>query len=416
MIRGVSAPSDPLRVLVAGAGVAGLEAVLALRDLAADRVAVSLLAPGDHFSYRPFAVAEPFGLGHARHVPLTSIARDLDVNWTRDALAEVDDAAGQARTASGELLSFDALLVAVGAKAVAAVEHALTWWPEGDPESFGGLLRDLEEGYIEKVAFVVPPGAVWPPPTYELALMTARDAAGMGKLVQITIVTPETEPLAFLGAQAGTAIRQELADAGIALHTGAVAVVRSAPHLSLDLGDAGGPIEVDRVVAVPGVVGPAIPGLAADDDGFLLVDEDGRVEGARRTWAAGDGIAFPIKYGGLATQQARRAAAQIAKAAGIAVPPPEPLTISGVLMTGRAPRQLGGAARPKPEHAPLWWPAGKIAGRYLPSFLAERDDAPPAPEPPPGEGIRIERRLDLRGVEATWLYDLTRPLRGATGS
>ena len=157
-----------------------MEAVLALQDLAGDRVSVSLLAPAEHFSYRPFSVARPFGLGQARQVPLADVARDLGLTWIRDGLAEVDDAGGLVRTAGGDELPFEALLVAVGAKPVAAVEHALTWWPEGDPDAFGGLLRDLQEGYVKSVAFVVPPGAVWPLPTYELALMTMRDAAGHG--------------------------------------------------------------------------------------------------------------------------------------------------------------------------------------------------------------------------------------------
>jgi sulfide:quinone oxidoreductase len=416
-VTGGAATGRPLRVLVAGGGVAGLEGALALRDLAGDRVSVSLLAPAEHFSYRPFSVARPFGLGQARQVPLAGVARDLGLEWTRDALAEVDDDAGRVRTAGGADLDFDALLVAVGAKPVAAVEHALTWWPEGDPEAFGGLLRDLQEGYVKRVAFVVPPGAVWPLPTYELALMTMRDAAGMGMSPEVVVTTPETEPLAFLGEEASGAIRRALTDAGIALHTGAPGAVRGGSPPAVELGPGEAPLEVDRVVAVPRVVGPAIAGLPGDEDGFVLVDEDGRVEGARRTWAAGDGVAFPIKFGGLATQQARRAAGRIARAAGAEVPPAEPLTLSGVLMTGGSPRALGEATGAKPQHVPLWWPAGKIAGQYLPRYLGERDDAPPPAEeaPVPAQAVRVERRLDLRGAEATWLYDVTRPLR-ASGS
>ena len=38
-------------------------------------------------------------------------------------------------------------------------------------------MRDVEEGYIKRLAMVVPPGAVWPLPVYELALMTAAKRA-----------------------------------------------------------------------------------------------------------------------------------------------------------------------------------------------------------------------------------------------
>ena len=69
--------SPPTRVLVAGAGVAGLEAVLALQALAGDRVEIELLAPERHFTYRPLAVAEPFRAGsvqrcRSRRSPPTS--------------------------------------------------------------------------------------------------------------------------------------------------------------------------------------------------------------------------------------------------------------------------------------------------------------------------------------------------------
>ena len=57
---------EPLRVVIAGGGVAGLEAMLALRELAGDRVDIELLSPSDEFVYRPMLVAEPFGSGCAR--------------------------------------------------------------------------------------------------------------------------------------------------------------------------------------------------------------------------------------------------------------------------------------------------------------------------------------------------------------
>ena len=47
------------RVLIAGAGVAALEAMVALRALAEEKVDIELLAPDRDFFYRPLAVAEP---------------------------------------------------------------------------------------------------------------------------------------------------------------------------------------------------------------------------------------------------------------------------------------------------------------------------------------------------------------------
>ncbi|MFL5863066.1 MAG: FAD-dependent oxidoreductase, partial [Solirubrobacteraceae bacterium] len=180
------------RVLIAGGGVAGLEALLALRDLAGDRVELTLLSPEKDFVYRPMAVAEPFGRGRADRHPLADIAADVRAELIRGALVEVDPASRVAVASTGQRLSYDALLVAVGAGSEPAFRHVLTWTPETDAELFGGLLRDLDEGYLKRVAFVVPPGVAWVLPAYELALMTAWQAWGMGHDdVEVTVYTPE---------------------------------------------------------------------------------------------------------------------------------------------------------------------------------------------------------------------------------
>ena len=54
-------PGRPLRVLVAGGGVGALEGLLALQDLAGDRLEVALLTAGRYLTYRALSVTEPFG-------------------------------------------------------------------------------------------------------------------------------------------------------------------------------------------------------------------------------------------------------------------------------------------------------------------------------------------------------------------
>src|SRR3954453_12027756 len=90
--RAVTSPRNletwmPFKVLIAGAGPAGLEAALALRDLAGERVEITLLAPDDELTYRPLSVAEPFSLATTRRYPLDTIARDLGVERVVDRLA-----------------------------------------------------------------------------------------------------------------------------------------------------------------------------------------------------------------------------------------------------------------------------------------------------------------------------------------
>jgi hypothetical protein len=71
------------RVLIAGGGVAALEAALALRELGEGRVSVEIIAPEPEFWYRPLAVAEPFGLGAVRHFDLAELASGAGASFFR---------------------------------------------------------------------------------------------------------------------------------------------------------------------------------------------------------------------------------------------------------------------------------------------------------------------------------------------
>jgi NADH dehydrogenase FAD-containing subunit len=70
-------PGSPAKVLIVGGGVA-LETLMALRDLAGDRVGVTLVAPEPDFVYEREAAAvpgpEPEGLADVE-VPLDPAAR-----------------------------------------------------------------------------------------------------------------------------------------------------------------------------------------------------------------------------------------------------------------------------------------------------------------------------------------------------
>lgn len=366
-------PASPFRVVVAGGGVAGVEGLLALRELAGDRVSLTLLSPDDRFRLHAFAVAEPFSLGQVQEVPYARIADDLDVAIIASSAVAVDDESRNVRTADGSTVPFDALLLTPGATMTDALEDAMTWRPEATPELFGGLLRDLEEGYVRRLAFVVPPGPTWPLPAYELALMTAREATGMGIDAEISVVTADQDPLAFFGLEAAGVLRAELDDAGVRLVTGTVGHLVKRPALHLAPEPAGDAIAVDRVVAMPVLRGPEIAGVARDDQGFIRTSPHGLVDGCTRTWAAGDGIASPLKLGGLAAHQAGRAARDIAIAAGIDVPrvdADDELVLHAVLMTGETPAALDDGALEPAAGAPRWWPARKVASRYLEEYLA----------------------------------------------
>jgi sulfide:quinone oxidoreductase len=401
--------APPLNVVVAGGGIAGLEALLGLHQVARDRVRLTLVAPDADFSYRPMAVAEPFAMGRAHRVPLAQFAEATGAELVQDALERVDDGRREIRLRSGDARSFDALLVAPGAVAVPGLNGASTWWPGEHAERYGGLLRDLEEGYTKRLAIVVPPGAVWPLPAYELALMTIGEARAMGQDdVEVTVVTPEHSPLSLFGDRASTAVAEELRAAGVGLETGAVArVVRGGLILEYE----GRKLDVERVVAIPRLLGPGIAGLPADHDGFVVAGDDALVADCERTWAAGDGVVSPVKFGGLATYQARRAVAAIAQLAGTdhVAEPGEPVLQGELLVGGRSRRLPTSADAPG---APLWWPGGKVAGEYLPRWLAAHGVTPRAPRRPEGRTVEVREPLSaLHGAEAQYLYDLAREFR-----
>jgi sulfide:quinone oxidoreductase len=367
---------DALRVLVAGGGVVGLETLLALRDLAGERVRCTLLTPEAEFVYRPMAVAEPFARGHAQRHSLHEIARELGADLVAGRLVAVDADGRRAITDDGDH-GFDALVIGIGADAEPALPRVLTWTPEHDADVYGGLLQDLDEGYSKRVAFVVPLSVAWPLPAYELALMTAWQARSMGHDdVEITIYTPEEAPLSIFGAQAGVALREDLDEAGIEVKTGVV-VTGSDEGLVVEPG--GRKLDAQRVVALPRAVGPELRGVPNDERGFVLCDSHGLVVGTDRVWAAGDAIAFPIKQGGLAAQQADAAAEAIAALAGADVEPqPFRPVLRGVLLTGRGQAWMRGPVgedEGTSARRALFWPPTKIAGRYLAPYLAARDEA-----------------------------------------
>ena len=395
--------TTPARVVIAGGGVAALETLIALRDLARARVDISLVAPDESFTYRPMTVAEPFAKGHADSYELAGIAGPFGARLVQDSVAEVAPLEQAIRTGEGKVISYDHLVLATGARAVPAHDHAITFGEDRREEALHGLLRDVEEGYAERIAFVVPNEATWVLPLYELALMTAREAWSMGAdALEFFFVTPEDRPLAIFGGAASETVAELLVAAGIEFVGSAYTTVNHG-HLIVDPG--GRRIEVNRVVSLPRLEGLQIPGVPVDVAGFVPVDAHGRVAGLQRVYAAGDGTAFPIKQGGLATQQADAVAETIAAAVGAPIEP-EPFrpVLRGMLLTGGDARFMrsgvaGGTGEPKVASHALWWPPSKIAGRYLAPFLSGRDDLE-AVEHIRGDHLPVETVLSATGVPA----------------
>ncbi len=366
---------DPLRVLIAGGGVAALETMIALRDLAGGRVAITLVAPDEDFVYMPMSVEEPFAKAAPYSRLLADITDDFDAELRRSTLAWVAPGQHAAFTTDGAEIEYDALVLTLGARRERPFERVTTFTGREDAERVRGLVQDVEEGYSKGIIFVVPPGVTWPLPLYELALMLAARSAEMGAEPTLTLVTPEESPLAAFGTDASAGVDAMLSDAGITVITSGYASVQGANTVIVR--PSGEVITADRIVTVPTLHGTAPRGVPADADGFIPTDMHGRLNGVPDIYAAGDGTKFPIKQGGIATQQADAIAEVIAKRAGASLEPRgfRPV-MRGMLLTGRDPLFLRGEVSRRrdgisevSDHA-LWWPPTKIAGRYLAPYLA----------------------------------------------
>jgi sulfide:quinone oxidoreductase len=388
---------DRPHVVIAGGGVAAVESVLALRELAGQRVGITIVSPEREFLYRPVTVAEAFDRGEAHAYPLDEIVSyegGGELIWDR--LESVDGPERTAVTTSGTRITFDALIVAAGAIATEPLAGALTFRGRADVAALRGVLDELVAGSARSVALTMPAERTWPLPIYELSLMTAMHLHESGSTAAVWLVTPEDEPLELFGPAGSRAIEEMLKACEVRLLTSSRPVRVRGRALVLA---GGGEVYVDRVITLPQLVGPMLRGLPHDQHGFIPVDSHGRVYGLEGVYAAGDVTAFPLKQGGLAAQQADAVAETIAAELGVPITP-KPFTpvLRGLLMTDGAPlylraepqrlsheatvaadatpRRHSSAAASIAAGRPLWWPDAKIAGRYLGPFLASARPQP----------------------------------------
>jgi sulfide:quinone oxidoreductase len=159
--------------------------------------------------------------------------------------------------------------------------------------------------------------------------------------------------------------------------------------------------------------GPSLDGVPADENGFIPIDDHARVKGLDGVYAAGDGTNFPIKQGGIATQQADAAVAHIAHGLGAATEaePFRPM-LRGKLLTGDESVNLrtdvaGGGGEGQASVDALWWPPHKISARYLAPFLYH-GEVHGEPEPP-GRTLDVEVALPQEWHEEPMRIDALEP-------
>jgi len=321
-------------VLIAGGGFGAVEAMLALRALAPERVRVTLISASPVLAYKPAATTESFDETPPRTYDLQAIAADAGASFRLDRLEAVAPHDHSVRLESFAFLDYDALVLAVGARPTRSIPGTLTFRDQREVNHIRHLAGELRAGKLHRIVFAVPQGCSWPLPLYELALLTATHLQEQGAAGEVVLVSPEITPLEVFGAQASRLVADFLAERGVRFI--GESDPQSVEHDGALLLGSGESLDADCVVAVPELRGPRITGVPTDAWGFITTDALGRVIGLADVYAAGDMTSFPVKQGGLAAQQADLIAQCIASENGAVVKEPR---VQHVLRA----RLLGGA-------------------------------------------------------------------------
>lgn len=366
------------KVLIVGGGVGAVEAAIALQELAGEKAQVEICAGRGDFVYRPFAVGEPYGASRVLRYDLEGIARRCGARFRLENVGWIDPAQRCAHTHDGDEIAYDYLIVACGSRLLWSVPGAITFWGVADEGEVQEVVSRLREGRLRHLVFTMPGGQGWALPPYELALLAATELR-RGRIAgtRLTIVTPEDGPLQIFGRRASEQVAELLSENGIEVVTGTHPVKYENGALAIVPGKE---IEADAVVSLPRLEGRRIEGLPYDPASFIPVDEHSRIVGLDDAFAVGDVTSFPVKQGGIATQQADVAVEAIAADLGCEVEasPLDPV-LRGILWTGSKPRYLfgwlgGGHGETSVASDRPPWPIdnpSKLIGRFLTPFLNE---------------------------------------------
>jgi sulfide:quinone oxidoreductase len=367
------------KVVIAGGGVAALEAALALRDLAGPLVSTTIVTPRPEFVYRPLLIHQPFSPALTTSYPIEEIARRAGAELLIDSYRWLDPRGRVLHTEHGLKLHYDAVLLAMGARSHPRFRDALTLEQDHTPQQLTDFVAAIDSGQLKSVAIVVPSLPIWSLPAYELALMTANRARAAGHDVGVLLITPEDSPLSALGVNASAEVSQLLAETGITTITSATCQIREQGRI--DLYPLRSSILVDQIISLPELYAPALPGVPTSAErGFVTIDAHGGVHGLNCVYAAGDLTDTPVKHGGLSADQADVAAQAIAALAGAPLEP-RPLRPALHVMLLGAEKPLFIRSQMLGEHGidlelshePLWEPAQKLHSEYLGPVLAELD-------------------------------------------
>ena len=145
------------RVVIVGGGIAGVEGLLGLHELAGDRVDLTLISPEPGLTYKPLLVEELFFSTPAPRHDLAELCDQLGARFVHQAVIGLHAAEKFVALADGSELAYDLLVICVGACCRPAYTNAITF-PSPEPRLRVEDLIGAAGDATGRIAFVVPPG------------------------------------------------------------------------------------------------------------------------------------------------------------------------------------------------------------------------------------------------------------------
>ena len=286
------------RVLILGAGFAGLELATRLSEEVADLVEVTLIDQSDHFVFGYSKLDVMFGRQTPDAVRLHY--RDIvkpSVTFRQEAVKAIDPVR---RTVTTDRTTYetDVLVVALGADIVpeltpGLVEGGNEFYTPAGAERLRDIIPTFDEG--DAIVGVLGPFYKCPAAPYECAMMLDQElsARGVRDATTIKVMTPMPMPIP-ISVEASELIVSGLEERGIEFHPQTVVTSLDPATHRATLRD-GSSVNYDLFLGVPVHRAPVVveeSGLT--DEGWIAVDHTTFATRFPNVYAVGDITSAPV--------------------------------------------------------------------------------------------------------------------------